>query len=202
MPLPYLPDMVAEQVEQLRAMAAGLEELRARCATFEAQQARAAEELAGQVAARVAEVSGNLVALYTGVKDKVSELETKNAAIEATIHERTGRIDTAARVIAALDKRVETLELRGGIGDDGGGKKVSLLHRKDMKPKTLEKEDGWRRWKSDVEDYVEEVFEGMRGWLEKAKDADEPVTRDWFEGKEAGAGARWWTKGDMRHRYL
>ena len=49
---------------------------------------------------------------------------------------------------------------------------------------------------------VEEVFEGMRGWLEMAKDADEPVTRDWFEGKEAGAGTRWWSKGDMLHRYL
>ena len=146
-------------------MAAGSEELRARCAAFEAQQARAAEELAGQVAAKVAEVAGHLVTLHTGVKEKVSELETKNAVIEATIHERTGRIDTIAKTIAAMDKRVEALELRGGIGDDGGGKKISLLHRKDMKPKTLEKEDGWRRWKSDVEDYVEEVFEGMKaGW--------------------------------------
>ena len=186
--------MVAEPVEQLRAMAAGLEELRARCATFEAQQARAAEELAAQVAAKVAEVTGNINVLYSGVKDKVTELEGKNAAIEATIHERTGRIDTAARAIAALDTRAETLELRGGVGDDGGGKKVSLLHRKDMKPKVLEKEGGWRRWKSDVEDYVEEVFEGMRGWLEKAKDADEPVTREWSEATEAGAGTRWWPR--------
>ena len=80
--------MVAEPVEQLRAMAAGLEELRARCATFEAQQARAAEELAGQVATKVAEVSSNLFALYAGVKEKVSELENKNAAIEATISPR------------------------------------------------------------------------------------------------------------------
>ena len=113
---------------------------------------RAAEDLTAQVAAKVAEVTGGLSTLYAGVKEKVSELEGKNAVIEATIHERTGRIDSAARAIAALDTRVETLELRGGVGDDGGGKKVSLLHRKDMKPKVLEKEDGWRRWKSDVED--------------------------------------------------
>ena len=115
----------------------------------------------------MAEVTGGLSTLYAGVKEKVSELEGKNAVIEATIHERTGRIDSAARAIAALDTRAETLELRGGVGDDGGGKKVSLLHRKDVKSKVLEKEDGWRRWKPDVEDYVEEVFEGMRSWLEK-----------------------------------
>ena len=190
-------------MDDVRAMAAAIESLRARCEAYETQQRQAAEEMAAQVTAKVAEVTGDVNALYVGVKTKVTELENKNLMIEATINERTVRLDTAARVVAALEDRVTALENKGGESEHiDGSKKISLLHPKDMKPKISEKEDGWRKWKSDVEDYVEEVFEGILGWIEKAKDADEQITREWFENKEVGVGSRWWRRGDMLHRYL
>ena len=181
----------------MQQVAAAIEELRARCATYEQQQRQAAEQMAAQVATKVNEVIGDVNALYAGVKQKVEELDRKNNAIEATLLERTGRMNAMATAIEMMEARLKVVENK-----DGGNKKVSLLHRKDMKPKILEKEDGWRRWKTDVEDYTEEVFEGMRAWMEKTKDADEMITREWFETKQAGAGTEWWSKGDMLHRYL
>ena len=74
----------------------------------------------------------------------------------------------------------------------------SLLYAKDMKPNVLNKDEEWRRWKSDVEDYTEEAFAGMKDMLEKVKDAEAEVNEEWFTGTKE----EWWSKGEMLWRFL
>ena len=51
---------------------------------------------------------------------------------------------------------------------DGEGQKgKSLRLPKNMIPTKLSKQDDWRRWKGEVEDYYEEIIEGMKAILEK-----------------------------------
>ena len=73
-----------------------------------------------------------------------------------------------------------------------------LLHVKDMKPSVLEKDDQWRRWKSDVEDYAEETFMGMKDVMDKVKDSEGMIEEDWFDG----AHEDWWNKGEALWRFL
>ena len=73
-----------------------------------------------------------------------------------------------------------------------------LLHVKDMKPSVLEKDDQWRRWKSDVEDYAEETFMGMKDIMDRVKDSEAMIEEFWFDGVHAD----WWNKGEALWRFL
>ena len=44
-----------------------------------------------------------------------------------------------------------------------------------MLPDKLGKSEGWRRWKMDVEDYAEEIAQGMKQALDKVRKMKEPV---------------------------
>ena len=74
----------------------------------------------------------------------------------------------------------------------------TLLLAKDMKPNMFDKEEQWRRWKSDIEDYCEEIFPGMKEMLEKVRDSDITVDEVWFEGSTS----MWWQRSDMLFRFL
>ena len=41
------------------------------------------------------------------------------------------------------------------------------MHVKNMVPQVLQKEDDWKTWRAEVEDYCEEVFPKMKAVLEK-----------------------------------
>ena len=36
----------------------------------------------------------------------------------------------------------------------------------------LDKEDSWRKWRSDIENYCEEKSQGMKNWLEKVRNEE------------------------------
>ena len=98
-------------------------------------------------------------------------------------------------MLTMFDTRLKAVERE----DKGKGKDHrTLLLAKDMKPNMLDKEEQWRRWKSDIEDYCEEMFPGMKEMLEKARDSDITVDEPWFEG----ATEMWWQKSDMLFRFL
>ena len=99
-------------------------------------------------------------------------------------------------MLGMFDTRLRSLENEGKNTDKNQSK--SLLLAKDMKPTSLDKEDQWRRWKSDIEDYCEEVFPGMKDMLDKARDADVTVDEVWFEGP----ASKWWERGDTLYRFL
>ena len=153
-----------------------IEELKAKLATYEAQQHEEKEGLTAAIVAEISKVTGDLNDLYQRTQTAVVNLDNK---------------------VANFGNRLAGMERYYAVGDRTNDKKT-LLNKKDMKPKVFEKEDDWRRWRSDVEDYCEEVFPGMKALLEKAKDADRAVDEEWF-GEDTGG---WWMKGDMLHRYL
>ena len=73
----------------------------------------------------------------------------------------------------------------------------TLIKANDILPSTLQKEDEWRTWRSDVEDYCEESFSGMKEILSKVRKMSEVVSAENLP--EAG---KWWSYGDSLWRFL
>ena len=124
--------------------------------------------------------------------------ETTKAEIDKVIgglRELYSKADTA---IGSLSTRMQALEVWREHGRKGEVKEKSLLHEKDIKPDKLNKEDDWRQWKADVEDYAEEALTGMKDVLEKIRNSDHEINEEWF-GQDH---ERWWGKGEMLFRFL
>jgi len=145
------------------------EELKGKLALYEEQQKSQAVAMKAEVEQQVSHVAGGLRELYEQVSTSMKELES----------------------------RIRKLEERLGSGGGASGKK-SLLHPKHVLPDKLEKREDWRQWKSDVEDYCEELFEGMKDILEKVKKSEDPVDHLWFHVNEE----HWWERGEMLWRFL
>ena len=124
------------------------------------------------------------------VEQALDELGKRMQSVEKQHDELVQRLQTYEK-LAADTVRIEISKVTGGLNDlytkadaaigslairvqaleksyiQGARQKTSLLNAKDMKPKELEKEEDWRRWKADVEDCVEEIMPGMKDILEK-----------------------------------
>jgi len=94
-----------------------------------------------------------------------------------------------------LVKRVDKLE---NVMNNQAKVKKSLINPKHILPDKLTKTDEWKQWKSDVEDYCQEHFDGMKELLEKVRKIETEITEEYFEF-EAGD---WWSKGEMLWRFL
>ena len=79
-----------------------------------------------------------------------------------------------------------------------GGKQRWLLEPKDMKPTVLTKDDEWRMWKAKIEDYAEEVHQGMKQVLERAEKANDVIDDLWFKEEEES----WWRLSSTLYRML
>ena len=80
-----------------------------------------------------------------------------------------------------------------GTGKASG--QQSLLLAKDMKPPVLSKQDGWREWKIDVEDYLEVQMPGIKTTLDKVRKQKDPVEQKHLEPKM-------WDMRQEMHRFL
>ena len=98
-----------------------------------------------------------------------------------------------AEAVTGLEKRMLSVER-----EKSNKEQKTLMNTKDMKPSVLNKDDEWRRWKSDIEDYAEEVFQGMKDMLDKAKGAENEISEAWFDA----AQEQWWNKAEMLYRFL
>ena len=72
----------------------------------------------------------------------------------------------ASEAIAELRNRLERVE---NTGEARTQNRKSLVHAKSIIPEKITKKEEWKQWKSDVEDYCEEMFEGMQEMLEKTR---------------------------------
>ena len=136
----------------------------------------------------------------------VQRLEEYAGNLAAEVHKEFGKVSgglqdlykkTEAAVVG-LTNRVLGLEVNYNENPHKGKKKLSLLHVKDMRPKELTKDEEWRRWKADVEDYVEEAAPGMKDQLEKVKSSEAEVDEEWFGEDPDG----WWEQGETLWRFL
>ena len=141
---------------------------------YERQQADDKKQLEGTVRYEIGKVAGNLTELYKNVQ---------------TTH---GNVQ---QLIQQFESRVQAVETKA---DGKGSDHKSLLSTKDMKPTQLDKEEHWRRWRSEVEDYCEEVFPGMKEILDKVRLSETQVQETWFEAAEA----KWWSRGEALWRFL
>ena len=78
--------------------------------------------------------------------------------------------ESTAVELAALRERMERAEVAG----QGQGK-GRLIQAKQMVPRVLTKQEEWKVWKSEVEDYCEVVKGGMKEALEAVKGQKEEV---------------------------
>ena len=137
---------------EVRSLEATQQNTLAKLAEYEKVQDEWKASLAQQVTFEIGKVTGGIGKLYKKVE----------------------------LMLGMFDARLKDVEHEGKSGIKDCNK--SLLMAKDMKPPLLDKEDQWRRWKSDIEDYCEEVFPGMKEMLEKARESDTTVDEPWFDG--------------------
>jgi len=162
------------------------EKLRVRLVAYESQQSASQSEMQQEVKNQVGEVTEGLKALYTTADLAIG---TANLAIGA-VAMRVNRIEE--ELIVQREERERRRNERSG-GEDRGPK--SLLHSKNMKVPVLDKEDGWRSWLADVEDYTEETMPGIGEHLDCAKACGEEVSDiDMTEGA--------WEQRSMVWRFL
>jgi hypothetical protein len=127
-----------------------------------------------------------------------SIMESMGSQVQNEVKTVTANLDMLDRetqqALNVLGERVKKLETGGGEA-----KKVSLVHAQSFVPEALSKDEDWRKWKSDVEDYCEELVGGMKGTLAKARKTEDAMNADWFDlnipGDEDlwGRGNELWT---------
>ena len=72
-----------------------------------------------------------------------------------------------AQELVAMKERVDRMS--SGTGGPGGKEQGKLIEPKQMVPRMLDKQEDWKLWRSEVEDYCEVVKEGMKEALEAVK---------------------------------
>ena len=172
--------MAAEREQAMEELRARFGAIEGRFAAVEEQQ-RAQNERHNQLVLKLDEYAGSMAA---AVKAEVEKLATG-------LRELYQKTELA---VIGLANRVHTLEQSGARKD----RAKTLLHQKDMKPRELNKDEEWRRWKADVEDYVEEAVPGMKDQLERAREADIAIEESWFGQDPDG----WWAMGENLWRFL
>jgi len=135
------------------------------------------------------------LATYEEQQAKQAE-EMREAVAREVTKVSTGLTDLYSKTAAAVsDLEAKIRKLEGSYGGKAGR---TLLNLKNAQPDKLSKNDEWRQWKSDVEDYCEETFAGMKDILDRVRRADSAVDELWFNSDED----QWWQKGEMLWRFL
>ena len=127
-------------------------------------------------------------------------VSAQQQVMKETVGAEVGRVGTGLRelydkadeALKAVNMRLDKLENE----DHKGGQNRSLINPKHLTIATLDKQDEWRKWKADVEDYAEETMSGIKKYLDIAREADEEVELLTL-GDE-----KWWNKAEMIWRFL
>ena len=159
-----------ESAAAIAALQGEMQELKAKLMNYEVQQSDLQARMTSTIKEEINSVVGGLHDLYRKTEQAVMNLEMRTRTLEQAKEKMTSNMT----------------------------EKATLLSAKDMKPNILQKDEEWRRWKSDIEDYTEEVFRGMKEMLDKAKGAENEIAESWFSATEY----EWWGKAEMLYRFL
>ena len=88
--------------------------------------------------------------------------------------------EATTKELEAVKDRLEEAERK-----DSHKGKGQFLSAKHMIPKTLEKQDEWKQWKSEVEDYCEVVMQGTKEVLEEVRNKKDAI-------EERDLRGTWW----------
>ena len=73
--------------------------------------------------------------------------------------------------------------------------KKALIVLKNITPWKLDKPENWKTWKTEIQDYCEEVNKGMSEILKKAAEAKEEIQEEEFDPE-------WWAEREGLIRFL
>ena len=100
-----------------------------------------------------------------------------NEIVEGAKAEFTSQRFNIQQVYEATMKELESMKEKvsqvEGRGASGGRPK--FLAAKHMLPRTLDKQEDWKQWKSEIEDYCETVMEGTKEVLEEVRNKDNAI---------------------------
>jgi hypothetical protein len=87
---------------------------------------------------------------------------------------------------AILQRMVRVEDANRDGGRDGGGprQKKSLIHIKNLTPSVLSQPEGWKKWKGDIEEYLEELVPGFKDMLDKVRKSEEELDQAWFNEED------------------
>ena len=88
--------------------------------------------------------------------------------------------EATVKELEAMKERLEDVENKGCQQSKG-----RFLSAKHMLPRTLEKQEDWKQWKSEVEDYCEVVMEGTKEVLEELRNKRNTI-------EETDVKTSWW----------
>ena len=122
------------------------------------------EQLRQEIQAELSQLQLKLAAYGSAQKEAQEAVASQLAAATLGLQELYAK---ASGAIGELKARVEKVVGNREMGKDG--KRKSLIQAKDLVPDKLAKQEEWKTWRSDVEDYCEEQQEEMKAMLEKVR---------------------------------
>ena len=90
--------------------------------------------------------------------------------------------EATSKELEAMKDRLEEVERKGSQNG-----KTKFLGAKHMMPRTLDKQEDWKQWKGEVEDYCEEVMDGTKEVLEEVRNKKNTI-------EETDVKATWWKR--------
>ena len=110
-----------------------------------------------------------------------------NEIVEGAKAEFTSQRFNLQQLYEATTKELETVkdrleEVERKDNTNGKGKFLTAKH---MLPRTLEKQDEWKQWKSEIEDYCEVVMQGTKEVLEEIRNKRDAI-------EERDLRGTWW----------
>ena len=88
--------------------------------------------------------------------------------------------EVTSNELESMKERLEDMEKKRPIQEKG-----KFLAAKHMLPKVLDKQDEWKQWKSEVEDYCELVMDGTKEVFEEVRNKKQPI-------EEVDVKTTWW----------
>ena len=165
-------------MEEVKEVIKGLNEevqtLKSKLHIYEEQQGNMMQDMKVQVAVEVKNVMEHMQEVYRQSHVAVTDLHHRLTVMEGRVKE----VEDARKTHEATKK--------------------GLIPPKNILPDKLAKTEEWKGWKSDVEDYCEENFPGMKEMLEKVKKSETEVNELWFGPHDD----QWWARSEMLWRFL
>ena len=90
--------------------------------------------------------------------------------------------EATSKELEVMKDLLEEVERKGSQNG-----KTKFLVAKHMMPRTLDKQEDWKQWKGEVEDYCEEVMDGTKEVLEEVRNKNNTI-------EEADVKATWWKR--------
>ena len=114
-----------------------------------------------------------------------AELGTVKGAMQNMSNSHIAETASLKAKAEMLERMLGETQKKNAEEEEKKKKKGSLMIAKDMKPERMIKEEQWRNWREEVQDYCEEVIVGMKGLMVKVRKMQEEVT-------ENEVGEEWW----------